>query len=264
MYKDYQKSFKENFNSLSMKYGEYPVFLDFVKMCAISLYNSFAKNKKMEEMYLNAINSYDKEDQNLFPKMFGDLVMMYQTVDDIIDILGPIYEHEGLSNVHIGQFFTPSHVAEIMSKISLNDEKENFKKLIEDKGFITMCEPTCGSGVMIIAFAKVLKSENINYQKDLLVIANDISDVCAYMTYIQLSLYGIPAIVYCGNALTNDISFKMETPLYFLQYWKFQNAFVEDLETRTNSNQNEIIVEEKIQNKFKEVMVKGNCQISLF
>lgn len=264
MYKDYQKSFKENFDRLSMKYGEYPVFLDFVKMCAISIYNSLAKDKEMEERYLNAINSYDKEDQNLFPKMFGDLIMMYQTVDDIVDILGPIYEHEGLSNVHIGQFFTPSHIAEVMSRISINDDKENMKEIIKEKGFITMCEPTCGSGVMITAFAKVLKTKGINYQENLLVIANDISDLCVYMTYIQLALYGIPAIVYCGNALTNEISFKMETPLYFLQYWKFRNAFVKNSENRINSNQNEIIVDETIKNKLKEVMIKGNCQISLF
>lgn len=264
MYKDYQKSFKENFDRLSTKYGEYPVFLDFVKMCAISLYNSFAKNKEMEERYLNAINSYDKEDQNLFPKMFGDLIMMYQTTDDVIDILGPIYEHEGLSNVHMGQFFTPSHVAEMMSRISINDDKESLKELIKQKGFITMCEPTCGSGVMIIAFAKILKSKGINYQENLLVTANDISDVCVYMTYIQLALYGIPAIVYCGNALTNEISFRMETPLYFLQYWRFRNAFVKNSKNRINSNQDESIVDKTIQNKFKEVMIKGNCQISLF
>ena len=31
-----------------------------------------------------------------------------------------------------------------------------------------------------------------------------------------------------------------------------------------NSNQNEIIVDKTIQNQFKEVMIKGNCQISLF
>lgn len=31
-----------------------------------------------------------------------------------------------------------------------------------------------------------------------------------------------------------------------------------------NSNQNEIIVDKTIQNKFKEVMIKGNSQISLF
>lgn len=263
MYKDYEKSFQNNFDKLSKNHGEYAVFSDFVRMCAISIYNTFAKNKEMEKVYLNTIKAYEKEDQALFPKMFADLIMMYQTADDIIDILGPIYEHENLANPHIGQFFTPSHIAELMSRISISDDKSEFEKIIKENGFITMCEPTCGSGVMIIAFAKVLKSFDINYQKDLLVTANDISDVCAYMTYIQLALYGIPAIVYCGNALTGETRFKMETPLYFLQYWKFRKVFIQKPENNT-TNQKEIIVDKTIQNKFKEVMVKGNCQISFF
>ena len=48
---------------------------------------------------------------------------------------------------------------------------------------------------MILSLAKVLKKRNINYQQDLLVIATDLSDVCVYMAYIQLALYGIPAVV---------------------------------------------------------------------
>lgn len=263
MNKDYEKSFQENFDKLSIKYGKYAVFSDFVEMCAISIYNAFAKNEKMEKVYLNTINSYEKEDQKLFPKMFGNLIMMYQTADDIIDILGPIYEHENLGNPHIGQFFTPSHIAELMAKISINDNKTNLENSIKEKGFITMCEPTCGSGVMIIALAKVLLSKEMNYQEKLLVTANDISDICVYMTYIQLALYGIPAIVYCGNALTGEIKFKMETPLYFLQYWKFRKAFIQ--KTADNiTNQEENVVDKTIQNNFKEVMVKGNCQISFF
>lgn len=263
MYKDYEKSFKNNFDKLSRIYGKYAVFSDFVKMCAISIYNSFAKNEEMEKVYLNTIKSYEEEDRALFPKMFADLIMMYQTADDIIDILGPIYEHENLSNSHIGQFFTPNHIAELMARICIDDDKSKIEKIIKENGFINMCEPTCGSGVMILSFAKVLKSFDINYQKDLFVIANDISDVCSYMTYIQLALYGIPAIVYCGDALTRETKFKMETPLYFLQYWKFRNAFIQKQENNT-TNQKEILVDRTIQNKFKEVMVKGNCQISFF
>ena len=41
---------------------------------------------------------------------------------------------------------------------------------------------------MVLSVAKVFKKRNINYQQNLLVFANDISDVCVYMTYIQLAL----------------------------------------------------------------------------
>ncbi len=122
---------------------------------------------------------------------------------------------------------------------------------------------------MILSFAKALNDRHIDYQKELLVEATDVSDVCAYMTYIQLALYGIPAVVYCGNTLTLETKFKMETPLYFLQYWKFRKFYMQDTEKSSEesiNNDNQIIIEKplKNQNLFKEVTIKGNCQISLW
>ncbi len=116
---------------------------------------------------------------------------------------------------------------------------------------------------LVLVYAKVLKKHNINYQSDILVDVTDISDICVFMAYIQLSLYGIPAIVKCGNALTQEIKFTLVTPLYFLQYWKFRKDFIQKTEDNT-TNQKEIIINKTIQDKFKEVMVKGNCQISFF
>lgn len=116
---------------------------------------------------------------------------------------------------------------------------------------------------MILSFAKALQKRHINYQQNLLVEATDISDVCAYMTYIQLSLYGIPAIVCCGDTLSQKMRFKMETPLFFLQYWKFRKFYKQNQEEK----QNKIIIDKsKItnQNIFKETTIKGNCQISLW
>ncbi len=119
---------------------------------------------------------------------------------------------------------------------------------------------------MILSLAKVLKKRNINYQQDLLVFANDISDVCVYMTYIQLALYGIPAIVCCGNALTQEIYFKMETPLYFMQYWKFRKYYMRSEEEKSQEAEQKIIIEKTIENQinYKETIIKGNCQISLW
>lgn len=118
---------------------------------------------------------------------------------------------------------------------------------------------------MILSFAKALEKRNINYQQDLLVEATDISDVCAYMTYIQLSLYGIPAVVYCGDSLSQNIRFKLETPLFYLQYWKFRKMYMQE-----NEDTYEIVNETKkiqINDKpkiYNEVIIKGNNQLSLW
>ena len=119
---------------------------------------------------------------------------------------------------------------------------------------------------MILSLAKTLKKRNINYQQDLLVLATDLSEVCAYMTYIQLSLYGIPAVVYCGNTLTQEMRFKLETPLYFLQYWKFRNFYNRSKEEQQEESNQKIIIDKPMENQilYKDVTIKGNCQISLW
>lgn len=122
---------------------------------------------------------------------------------------------------------------------------------------------------MVLSLANVLRKRNINYQKDLLVEAIDISEICVYMTYIQLSLYGIPAVVYCGDTLTLEMRLKMETPLYYLQQWKFRKFYMQNQEENSeesNQKQEKIIIEKPIINKnlLKEVTIKGNNQISLW
>lgn len=122
---------------------------------------------------------------------------------------------------------------------------------------------------MVLSLVKALKKRNINYQQELLVEATDISDVCAYMTYIQLSLYGIPAIVYCGNTLTREIRFVMRTPLYCLQYLKFNSFFMnnENENIEKASQIGEKVVAKSLtenQNLFKEIIINGNSQVSLW
>ena len=89
MYADRLKKFTELYKKLTLAHNGDMVFTDFVKLCAISIYNSFAKSKEMEQEYLTTIKKYEKKYQDLFPQMFGQLIMMYEESDDIVDILGP-------------------------------------------------------------------------------------------------------------------------------------------------------------------------------
>ena len=122
---------------------------------------------------------------------------------------------------------------------------------------------------IILSYANTLKSLDINYQTDLLVEAIDISDICVYMTYLQLSLYGIPAIIHCGNALTQDYNFSLHTPSFICQYMKFSNFYTsnknQDIQN-TEKIENDIDTKPIIlnQNLYKEVTIKGNSQFSLW
>lgn len=143
MFEEHLKRFKELYITLSCRYSN--VFENFVKMCAITIYNSFAKNQEMEKEYLRIINLYKKEHQNIILKMFAELVMMYENSRGIIDILGQIYEELNLGNSRLGQFFTPSYISDFMAEITLEDEN-TLKEIIKEEGFVTMHEPACGGG----------------------------------------------------------------------------------------------------------------------
>lgn len=122
---------------------------------------------------------------------------------------------------------------------------------------------------MILGFAKALKSRGINYQQNLFVDAIDISPTCVYMTYIQLSLHGIPGIVHCGDTLSLKMKFQMETPFFFTNYWKFSKIFTqsnEEKQEKIEKSKNKVIIDKSVENQiiFKETIVKGNCQITLW
>lgn len=76
-----------------------------------------------------------------------------------------------------------------------------------------------GAGGMILAYIRNLRENKINYQKEFLAIAQDIDRRCAYMTYIQLSLLGIPAQVSWGDTLTMKIFDVLYTPMFVYDNW---------------------------------------------
>lgn len=145
MYRIKNKEFINAYDAICMRHDRLNVFSDFVKICSISIYNAFAQNQEMEKEYLRTINSYNKEEQSLFIKMFSELIMMFEESKEVVDLLGPIYMDTKSKDSKLGQVFTPEHVAELLARIAMGDEK-SFKNQIEKNGFVTVLDPACGSG----------------------------------------------------------------------------------------------------------------------
>ena len=145
MYGIKNKEFINAYDAICKKNDRLKVFSDFVKICAISIYNAFAQNQEMEKEYLRTINSYNKEEQSLFIKMFSGLIIMFEESKEIVDLLGPIYMDTKSKDSKLGQVFTPEYVAELLARIAMGDEK-SFKNQIEKNGFVTVLDPACGSG----------------------------------------------------------------------------------------------------------------------
>src|SRR5699024_1769337 len=82
------------------------------------------------------------------------------------DFIGELYMTMEFGNKDAGQFFTPYHVSKLMAQMVQPQADEN--------GIVTLNDPACGSGGLVVAYADVMKSEDINYQTNLRVICNDL------------------------------------------------------------------------------------------
>ena len=215
-------------NKLIHSHDTWEVFYDFLEMCAISISNILEFNSKRHEekenQYLGTIKKYTPEHQILFSEMFGELILAleyeYQT-RGFTDILGNLFHELELHNKYKGQFFTPQHVCTLMAKMTIGS-KEHSDKIIHDKGYFPVLEPTIGSGAMVLGFANAMKEYDYNHSQQLFVIGVDIDLKCVFMSYLQLSLYGIPAVVVHGNSLTNEEWSRWYTPAYVFGGWSWK------------------------------------------
>lgn len=229
---DYEKEFIKHFKQLTYKHRSLDVWRDFVTMFSCSISNSLDKQNfdKREKMYLQIINKYDKDEQDIFPKLAADTVMALEENSEQ-DFLGHIYMNLGLGSKNTSQFFTPYHICRIMAEATVNDVITEVK----EKGYISINDPCCGAGATLIAGVhaakKHLEKENINYQNHILVVAQDIDFAVAAMCYIQLSLLGVAGYVKVGNSLTDPISERDDldnywfTPMYFSDVWTTRQLF---------------------------------------
>jgi len=223
----YKDKILKTIQKLSYRHSTWNVFSDFVEMSALAIANSVdLKNsgtwETREKTYLEIINKYQPDEQKLFPELFAYLVealtyaLTWQNAP--VDILGQIFHELELHNQYKGQFFTPQHVCDMMGAIVLGDSKEQ----IEKYGYISMAEPACGSGAMILGLARAMMEADLNYCTQLVVEATDIDLKCVHMCYLQLSLYGIPAIIIHGNSLTMEKWSRWYTPVYIMHGWQWK------------------------------------------
>lgn len=196
----YKEEIVKKIIAISGKYSPYQVFKDWCEMYAISIQNACVWVKddiyQEREKTFNTIFSKYKENEQ---ELFRDITALYPIAlgHDMTDVLGEIYMESGSGSKMTGQFFTPFKVSEAVAE--LNEEK--FKK----DGIIKLYEPTVGSGGMIIASVKLMQKMNIDYQNRLKVICQDLDWLPVYMSYIQISMLGVDAIVFQGDALTDTL-----------------------------------------------------------
>lgn len=244
-----RQEFLKTFRQLTYRHRAWDIWRDFVIMLACSISNAVDKThfEEREARYMQIIRKYNKQEQALFPELAAQTVLALEE-NPGQDFLGGIFMELNLGNESGGQFFTPYHVCEVMSKIAMEND---VAQRVKEQGYITINDPCCGAGATLIAGVhearKQLEKQNLNYQNHVLVIAQDIDEVVAMMCYIQLSLLGIAAYIKVGNTFTepmirnDNLENYWFTPIYFSDVWTMRRALhmMEELFERENPDKRE-------------------------
>lgn len=246
-----QKTIVKLIEGLTGRFSMWEVWQDFIIMSAISIANTVGGPQRdaREKEYLSRAAKYSAAEIEVFGEMLGEVVSDMERNPDQ-DFLGELFMALDLSNEWQGQFFTPYSVCSAMAAISYGDD---FKAKIENQGWVSVNDPACGAGALLLAFANECRrpGHNINYQTSVLFVAQDIDYLAGMMCYIQMSLLGCPGYVVIGDTIAHpSTSYDSRgllpigdsniwfTPMYFRDVWHWRRIWAQmDLMCRSAAPQ---------------------------
>ena len=194
------------------------VFADFVALCALYISNTldFVHYEERSNAYGKILANYTETEQQQLSAGLQALVAAVQKdmeTGQWDDRLGAAFQELGMSGKN-GVVFTPPHIGRLMAQLTLDAAPE-----LPPAGYFTLTDPACGSGVLLLASAEHIANAGFNLCRHLAVQAVDLNITCAQMAYVNLSLFGIPAVVIHGNTITQEEFSRWYTPAYLLENW---------------------------------------------
>lgn len=201
------KAFVKVFQQLTYRYNAWKVWCDFITMtaCALSIPFGCGSSDSFEErsqLMLSTANQYKEKELQQLDELSRILVDALDR-NSHQDFLGRLYMSLDFGSSWRGQFFTPWNVAMMMAQMMPAKEAD----MLTDKGYISVSDPCCGAGCLLIAMAMAYgdRYKDRNYQQDILFAGQDVDRVVALMCYIQLSLLGCAGYVIIGDSLQHPI-----------------------------------------------------------
>lgn len=213
-----KKTIIKLFDQLFYKHPTWEVFSDFLELAALALSNSMDIRKyfEREEKYKFIMQKYTDKEKRIFPAILTELTFLLEAPGDY---LGEIFMELDFGSKWQGQFFTPYHVCLLTAEVAAS----NLDEIIKKNGYVELNEPAVGGGALPIAFSEVMQKRGYNPQQQLKVTCHDLDIKSVYMSYIQLSLLGIPAQVYHANTLSLEVFDVFRTPIWILGGWEYRN-----------------------------------------
>lgn len=167
--------------------------------------------KHREKTYMDIVGRYKPDSFRLFPLISAIILYYYEKNRCNGDLLGGIYEElvYDADSGHKGQFFTPFHLAKLMSHLTITDDIAATEKKTEEtsakREFKTVSDDACGSGATILGCGKRLIELGIDPSWAIMAVCADLDITCVNMTYIQLYVNSIHGIVRHQNTLSGQV-----------------------------------------------------------
>jgi hypothetical protein len=218
--------FVKKLNSIAYSKRSYELFRDWLEMSAIAchqmpyLSGDLERDQTFDDLkaqYKKLEVQYKPEELQIFGELFGIVTIALDS--QFGDFLGEVYMQCEFGSDRAGQFFTPWAISILMAEMAVKGLKEK----VEAQGIITISDPACGAGGMLIATAEVMLKDGIDPRTHAQFSAVDVDRNCFNMAYIQLSLLGLQGIVTHGNTLSLVVYEERPTmQLRLFQQWRSQ------------------------------------------
>jgi type I restriction-modification system DNA methylase subunit len=184
--------FRKILESLSHKHDTRRVFEGFTRLSACALGMG-----TREPEYLEEAKHWEKPELEMFSEALATLIMEMEA-HPFEDVIGGYYMEAALSKKGQqwnGEFHTPKHICDLIARMLVNAES------LPKEGLITVCEPACGAGAMILSLGQILATD---VRRRLRVTAIDINRTACDMAFINTTLWSIPTRVIHGNTLSME------------------------------------------------------------
>ena len=196
----HQKEIVKLFSAFDGSKNRRKIFDDFLVMtaCMLSNLGDPVHYEEREKLYMQFAGQYKPKELDIFARMIAEIVNGLEENPDQ-DFLGEMYMALDFGSSAAGQFFTPYSVCQCTAAIV--SDFDTLKAKIADQGFVSVTDPACGAGALLMAFANECRRQNINPQTQVLFVAQDIDMTVGCMCYIAMSLMGLAGYVVIGDSL---------------------------------------------------------------
>lgn len=142
--------------------------------------------------------------------------MANKSCNEISKILNRIQGHD--TYTVISDFFEISAIA-VRNNVDCSKERDSY-----EQRYLSIVKKYKKEDLNVFVEAlNVLKDAGINYAWNAFVDCGDIDARCVHMTYLTLSLLGVPAVVRKGDALALEYSETWYTPAYIFAWPHFKS-----------------------------------------